>query len=61
LTRSLSGHPSKERQATAFGKGTSEENGDDMMERADDTNKKRLQVITDMAGYRITSVSGFWT
>jgi hypothetical protein len=37
----------KERQATSFGKGTSEENGDDMMERADDTNKKRRQMIID--------------
>jgi hypothetical protein len=37
----------RERQATLFGKGTSEENGNDMMKRADDTIKKRRQMIID--------------
>jgi hypothetical protein len=37
----------QERQAARFGKGTVVENGKDVMERADDTRKKRRQMIID--------------
>jgi hypothetical protein len=37
----------QERQAARSGKGTRVENGNDMMERADDTRKKRRQMILD--------------